>query len=107
MSSVESVQEASILDVKSALVRELRGSEGFKVMQKESQVGASAADAMVEISAWKMQNTARSLIAFVEWVHNTTLVPGSAILAWSVEFPGQMVSRFQGRVSDVKATYER
>ena len=32
-------------------------------------------------------------------------VPGSAIsLAWSVEFSGQVITRFQGRVSDGKAT---
>ena len=81
MSSVET------LVMKSALMRELRSSEGCKVRPEESQVGASAADAVVEISAWEMQSTATT--------------------SWSVEFPGQVVSRFQESVSDGKATYER
>ena len=37
-------QEASVMDVKNALMRELRSIEGFKVMPEESQVGASAAN---------------------------------------------------------------
>ena len=35
------------------------------------------------------------------------LEPGSAILAWAVEFSGQVASRFQRSVSDGKTVYER
>ena len=48
-------QEASIVDVKNALMRELRGVEGLTVMPEESPVGASAANAMIERSVWEIQ----------------------------------------------------
>ena len=69
------------MDVKSALVREMRGIEGFRVMLVDSQVDASAADAVVERSAWKMQST-RSLTAYAEWVHNTTFCTRQRDLSW-------------------------
>ena len=53
------------MDVKSALAIEMRGIEG-----------ASAADAVVERSVWKMQST-RSLTAHAEWVHNDVLYPAA------------------------------
>ena len=99
-------QEASILDVKNALMMKSRDTEGFKVMPEESQVGASASNAMVERSVWKMQSTVRSLIAYAEWVQNTTFEPGSAILAWAVEYSGHVVSRFQRSVSDGKTAWK-
>ena len=70
---IKSDQEASVMDVKNALMRELRSVEGFKVMLEESQVGASAANAVVVRSVWEMRSTARSLIAYAEWVHNTSV----------------------------------
>ena len=100
-------QEASSLGVESALVRELRHIEGFEVMPEESQVGASAANAVVVRSVWDMQSTARSLMAYAEGVQNTTFEPGSAILAWAVEYAAQVVSRFQRSVSDGKTACER
>ena len=47
---VKSDQEPSIVDVKNALMRELRGVEGLTVMPEESLVGASAANAVIERS---------------------------------------------------------
>ena len=47
---VKSDQEASIVDVKNSLMRELRGAEGLTVMPEDSQVGASAANAVIERS---------------------------------------------------------
>ena len=90
---IMSEQEASIMNVKDALMRELRSIEGCKVMPEESQVGASAANAVVERSVWETPSTARSLSAYARWVPNTTFQPGSAILAWAVEYSGQVVSR--------------
>ena len=54
-----------------------------------------------------MQSTTKALVSNAEWVHNTVLQPGSAVLAWAVEFSGQLVSRFQRSVSDGKTAYER
>ena len=71
-------------------------------MPEESQVVASAANAVAERSVWGMQSTARSLIAYAEWVHNTTFELGSAILPWAVESLGQVVSRLKRCVSDGK-----
>ena len=88
-------------------MRGLRNIEGFDIMPEESQVGASAANAVVGRSVWEMQSTARSLLAYAEGVQNTTFEPGSAILAWAVEYAGQVVSRFQRSVSDGKTAYER
>ena len=51
---VKSDQEASIVIVKNALLRELRSVEGLTVM---SPVGASAANAMIERSVWEMQRS--------------------------------------------------
>ena len=62
-------QEASIVDVKNALMRELRGVEGLTVMPEESLVGASAANAVIERSVWEMQSTTRAFVAYAEWVH--------------------------------------
>ena len=70
-------------------------------------MGASAANAVVERSVWDMQSTARSLMAYAEGVQNTTFEPGSAILAWAVEYAGQVVSRCQRSVSDGKTACER
>ena len=103
----KSEQEASIVDVKNALMRALCGVEGLTVMPEESPVGASAANAVIERSVWEMQSTTRALVAYAEWVHGTVCEPGSAILTWAVEFSGQVVSRFQRSVSDGKTAYER
>ena len=54
-----------------------------------------------------MQSTTRSLVAHVEWVQNTTFDLAVLILAWAVEFSGQVVSRFERSVSDGKIAYER
>ena len=104
---VKSDQEASIVDVKNALMRELRCVEGLTVVPKESPVGGSAANAALERSVWEMQSIRRALVAYAEWVHGTVFEPGSAILTWAVEFPGQVVSRFQRSVSDGKTAYKR
>ena len=64
----ESDQEPSILHVKIAFMRELRSIEGHKVMPEESQVPASAANAVVERSVWEMQSIAMSLVAYAAWV---------------------------------------
>ena len=40
-------------------------------------------------------------------MNNTVFEPGSAILAWTVDFSGQVVSRFQRSVSFVETAYER
>ena len=69
----------------------------------DSQVGVSAAEVVVEWSVWDVQSTG-SLIAYAEWVHNTTFELGSAILAWAVEFSGQVIGRFQVSASDSKTT---
>ena len=68
---VKSGQEPSIVDVKHALMRELRGVEGLTLMPEESLVGASAATAMIERSVWEMQSTTRAIVAYAEWVHGT------------------------------------
>ena len=77
---VKSDQEASIVDVKNALMRELRGVEGTTVMPEEPLVGASVANAMIERSVSEMQSTTRALVAYVEWVYGTVFEPGSSIL---------------------------
>ena len=45
-----------------------------------------AANAAIERSVWEMQSTRRATVAHAEWVHDTVCEPGSAILAWAVEF---------------------
>ena len=52
---VKSDQEVSIVDVKNSLMREFRGVEGLTVMQEESPVGASPANAVTERSVREMQ----------------------------------------------------
>ena len=88
-------------------MRELRGIQGVKVMPVESPVGASAANVVMERCVWEMQSTTRSLVAYAEWVHNTTYESGSVILARVAEFSGQVVWRFQRSFSDGKTAYER
>ena len=56
-----------------------------KVVLVDSQVGASIADAVVERSVCYVQST-RSLIAYVEWVHDTTFESSSVTFASSAEF---------------------
>ena len=72
---VKSDQEASIVDVKNALMRELRGVEGLTVMPEESPVGASAVNAVIVRSVREMQSTTRALVAYAEWVHGTVFEP--------------------------------
>ena len=48
--------QAREMFVKNALMRELRGIERLRVMPEESQVGASAANAVIERSVWEMQS---------------------------------------------------
>ena len=45
---VKSDQEATIVDVKSSLMGELRSVEGSTIVSEESPVGANAANAMVD-----------------------------------------------------------
>ena len=54
-----------------------------------------------------MQSTTKAIVAYAEWVHETVFEPGGAILASTVEFSGQVVSRFQRSVSDGKTAYDR
>ena len=54
-------------------MRVLRNIEGFEVMPEESQVGASAANAVVGRSVWDVQSTARSLMAYGEGVKTRRL----------------------------------
>ena len=61
-------------------------------MPEESLVGVSAASAVIERSVWEKRSTTRALVAYAEWVHETTLEPGSALLTWAVEFSGQVVN---------------
>ena len=81
---------------------EMRGVEGLSVMPEESR----AANAVIERSMWEMQSTMRTIVAYAEW-HETTFEPGGAILTWTVEFSGQVVSRFQRSASDGETAYER
>ena len=104
---VESDQVVSTVDVKNSLMRELRGVEGLTVMPEESPVGASAANDMIDRSVWEMQSTTRAIVANIKIVNDTVFEPGSAILAWTVDFSGQVVSRFQRSVSYVETAYER
>ena len=72
-------------------------------MSEESPLGASAASAMIEKSVWEMQNVVRSL----DWVYSTTPDPGSAILTWTVEIVGHVVSRSRLGLSDARTACER
>ena len=94
------------MDVKNALAMKSSSIEVSIVMPVESQVCASAADAVVERSVWDMQST-RSLIAYAEWVHNTTFEPSIVTLASSVEFSRQVISIFQISFPDERATSDR
>ena len=57
-------------------------------------------NAVIEKSVWETQNVVRSLDAYAEWVYSTTSDPGSAILAWTLEIAGRMVSRSRSGVPD-------
>ena len=76
-------------------------------MPDKSPVGESAVNAVIERNVWKMSSTTREMVAYAEWVHETTFEPGSAVLTWAVEFSGQVVSRFQRSVVDGKTANER
>ena len=104
---VKSDQEASIVDVKSSLVDELRSVDGSISVSEEPLVSASAADAAIKKSVWEMQNVVRSLDVYIEWVYSTTSDPGSAISIWTVEIVGHVVSRSQSGVSDERTACGR
>ena len=76
-------------------------------MSKESPVGASAVSDVMEKSVREMQNTARTIVAYIEWVYSTKPDPGSALLAWTVEIVGHKVGRSQSSVPDVRTACER
>ena len=63
-------QAVSMLDVKNARMRELRGVQGLKGMPEYSPVGASAANAVIERNVCEMQRTTRSLVANADWVQH-------------------------------------
>ena len=83
--------EASIVDVKSSLMGELRGVEWSSIVLEESLEGA--VDAVIEKK--ETQHGVRSLDAYAECVYSATSDPGSAILTWTVEIVGRVVSRSQ------------
>ena len=64
------------MDVKSALAREMRGIEGLKVMPVESRW------VRVLPMQWLKGAYARSLTAYAECVHNTTLCIWQRDLSW-------------------------
>ena len=72
-----------------------------------SPVGAIEATAVIHRSVWEMQSTTRAIVAYAEWVQNTVFEPGSAVLAWAVEFSRQVISSFQKKVKDGKTAYKR
>ena len=74
---VKSDQVVSLVGVKNALVRELRGVEGLTVMPEESPVGASAANAVIE---WEMQSTTRAIVAYLSGCMKPYL--NQAVLFW-------------------------
>ena len=57
---VESDQKLLINDVKNSLTIELRGVEGSTIVTEESSVGASAANAVIQMSVWETQNVVRA-----------------------------------------------
>ena len=101
---VKSHQEATIVDVKSSLMSELRSVEGSTIVSEESPVGANAANAMVDR---EMQNVVTALDACAELVYSNTSDPGGAILTWTVETVGHVVSRSRSGVSDERTARER
>ena len=94
------------MDVKNTPMRESRSIEVSKVMPEESQVGASAARAVVERSVWKMQNTG-SLFAHAEWVHSATFGSDNGTVVSCVKMSGQMVGRSQRNAPAVRKTHDR
>ena len=106
---IKSDQEPAILDLKNAVMKELKkiNVEGpIEVQPEESAVGSSSSNAVIERSVWEMQSTTRALIAYAEWVNNCTFETGDVILSWAVEYSGQIVSRFQRHSNDGKTSYE-
>ena len=84
-------QETSITDVKNILADELcnvgsqgqscgelRSAGGSSNVSKESPMSASTQNAVIEESVRKTQGTVRTIVAYIEEVHGTTLDPGSA-----------------------------
>ena len=53
-------QKLLINDVKNSLTIELRGVEGSTIVSEESPVGASAANAVFQMSVWETQNVVRA-----------------------------------------------
>ena len=93
---IKSDQETSIMDVKNALMRGLRGIEGFKVMPEESTQWSKGVYGRCRALRGLLMHT---LSGFIEL--------GSAISAWAEEYSGQVVSGFQRCVSDGAAAYRR
>ena len=104
---VKSDQEATSVDVKSSLMGELRSVEGSTIVSEESSVGANAANPMIDKGVWEMQIVVTALDANAEWMYSTTSDPGGAILTWTVEIVGHVVSRSRSGVSDERTACER
>ena len=62
---------------------------------------------VIEMTVWEMQSTTVAIVAYADWVYETTLELGNAVLAWAVEFSGQVVTKFQRSVSDGKTAHDR
>ena len=95
-------QEASIAGMKNSLTGEVRNVGGSRNVSKESLVGASALNAVMEKSVREMQSTVKTIVAHIEWVYGTTTGPESAISTWTMEIVGHVVSRSQSIVPDVR-----
>ena len=54
-----------------------------------------------------MQSAARTIVAYIDWVHSTLSDFASAICAWTVDIVGHVVGRFQSSVPDVRKACER
>ena len=102
--------ETSITDVKFTRQGKSRGDlrsvVGSSSVSKESPMSASAANALIEKSVREMQSTARTIVAYVEWVYGTTFEPGSASSTWTAELVGHVI-RSQSSVADVRTACER
>ena len=94
------------MKVKNALAMKSSCIDVSKVVLVDSQMGVRAADPVFERCVWDMQTT-RSLIAYAEWAHNTTLELDTVTFASSVEFSGQVIGRFPSHASDGRATCDR
>ena len=103
---VKTDQEPAILDVKREALKIATEEAGIEGIPEESQAYVSPTNGTAEQAVQAIERKVRTLKFAVEALHALKLPPNHVLLAWAVEFAGQIESRMHKYTGDGRTAFE-